>query len=313
MSEEVQSREVRAIASECSLFEKTVLRLKLATEDEVRALRPSDSEQGAVEWARYLAKLHRLHAKYELQATGELEKAGASSAPNEDAIGLDMMANAPVPVSLGPGADGSPRVLALHQKSLTTLLWVHRQDKLLEWISAHIRLMAAIPVTEAKADHLETYSRLTDALSLEMAKMAWVLTSEGRGMPFRVEDRPTFDKIPPVIATLQPLEFLRVHATHMRVNFHNLEALRILANVETAAIDEKVEPVVPASWTIFVGAAAIEMGLRPQDLMTDWSLGELIAAHRMASAVKRANAEQARRAQKEARDKANQKQTETLT
>jgi hypothetical protein len=126
--------------------------------------------------------------------------------------------------------------------------------------------------------------------SLAVRLWAWVLCTEGCGLPFTDTEQ---DPEPPEwCSRLSPRDLIAFAAAHVRVN-HTRTA--IIAQAFPPEPGESRQS--RLSLAGFIGAYADEKGIQAQDLMRRWSLGSLFAARVVAAEQQR---EQMRRAKEQA-------------
>lgn len=273
----------RIIETQALALEQGVLFGKLATEDEVQAKRPTIGADPQL-WLQYFGWLHRMHARVEFRH--DMERS-AEARESLDALVMDALSNKPEQVRrTTPNPDGSPRYVHVYPKSLVALRWITAQDRLLEWHAQHIELLARVPALDAMPEDLATFERVVASQSTELLRLVAVLCTPGARLNFQPTESGQW-AIPDEYLDLDPVEILAVHAAHTRVNYHRLNALRLLIASDATDSESDIASSLRASWSVFYGVASLELGVQPSVLAADWAVGEVLAAFRLSGAAKR--------------------------
>jgi hypothetical protein len=273
----------------CSLLERTVLKLGLATEAELAPIRPGGERNpgaGAAEWNYYQCQLHRRHA------LGDAGDGGLIGDPVADGEAAAMLANMGEVVALSPEANatGRPTEVTVYPKGLYALGWLHCQDKLLLLLARATEALGAHG--RNSAEDVAIYARLVGETILQQRMAIWAVTSPGAGLPWGRAQRPDPNTLPAWTSFVSPEDVMVLLLTHHRVNLARYAALKRLITSETKNVPSlSIRP----SWSVFIGGAAIELGVKPETLLHDWTLTEVMSAFRLSSASKRDAFEQARR------------------
>ncbi len=169
----------------------------------------------------------------------------------------------PVPVALRSGVQ-----VAVHPKSLDTLLWLEGLDADVEQCLDELRELvdaeAADAATPAQARFL---AALLKGLALRL--FVWTLTHPGVGRPFTEEER---DPEPPDwTAALHAEDVEALFRAHLQVNHDDLEFLA------QAFPSGRRPDATRLPLSGFLGAMAHEWGLSAKVVMRQWSLRGLYA------------------------------------
>lgn len=266
---------VAALKERCGALEGHVKHRKLASGDELASYRPGGplnryppSLSGATgraaslwNWVWYHAQLVRFCGR-EDTTTGEVQDA--------DAIIMDALRGAPEVVEVpSPLPEAPPQVFAVYPKSMDALIVCHTRDRLLLWLATRIKVLRSHETPET----LSIIERGLLEISYQHGLMCWIVTHRDAGLPFTLDDvRP---ELPPEIAAMDTFTKLRISRAHMKVNGERLAALEALVSEQ---VTSSGAPSKRPSWSVFIGTLSQKMGVQPQVLMRDYSLGEMLAA-----------------------------------
>lgn len=270
---------VKQLRADAAVLESVVLQYRYATREELTPYRPGGAEnpdKGAQGWLRYFIKLHRYHA--------QSERVGPQTVnPLGEAERMAMLRGKPATVELiALTEDGSPARLNIYPKSLAALTDCAQRDAVLGWLAKQYEKVG----DDATVKGLECKARLMDEMLYQHRVLCWVVCSPGAGLPFaESEYRPV---VPAPFDALDTMDVYHIIQTHQKVNALRLQAL---SNLYDVGPKDAARP----SWAVFVANVAHEMHLRPETLLKDWSLGEVLAQHALVvKARKDAEAEASR-------------------
>lgn len=162
------------------------------------------------------------------------------------------LANAPVPLTLSSGEKR-----AVYPKSFHALAWCDALDRALDDVSTKTLALHEIEVTVTAPP----------LVSLAVRLWAWILTCPEPGLPFE-EGAPS--EPPGWTEALSPEDILAILRAHYECNRERVALVATLFPTDRQA-ESKL------SLSGFLGTVAQEMGHRPSDVLTRWSLGEAFA------------------------------------
>ncbi len=243
----------------------------LATEEEVRAAWPGgeqNPDRGMDGWIECYAQLAGFSARAEIR---EMRKADASE--RLEAVVRAAAARAPIAVSLSIGER------CVYPKSAWALAFLDALDRIIEPVAAVASQLGEALEGDASADTLRGMPALVQGTAWRT--WAWILTSEGVGLPFPDEGEIT---PPAYTAELLPEDLVRIWMAHHQLHY---DATAIMA---LAMPHEPGEPS-RLSLSGFLAGYGSEKGIAPSTLMRRWSFPEAMAAavsayesHRVAEA-----------------------------
>ena len=270
------------LRTECTTAEFALLGFDRSLKEQIERWKPGGTEnQGrdAYCWLRFYRTLHR-----ELAVRQQHPNAGPAGAPAEDAIITASLSNEPKRVlRLLPDAEGNPVDLLVHPKSWHALVHLMSRDQCLGFLAREITRIGVV----GSAEQLDAHVRALDEIDLQQRLCAWILTTPGPGLPFLATDRAP--EPPEWTKTLETTEIVDLIAAHQDVNRERLAYLRALIEE-----DPEAKGSMRPSWSVFFGALGTELQVRPEALMRDRSLCELLAQVRLSAASKREAIERAR-------------------
>lgn len=243
----------------------------VVTENEIAMYWPGGEENpGNDHWAWIFCYASMTRLSDRLRG---LAKQKDKSTAIADAQVLDALRAEPIPVMLTAGSDdASP--LYVYPKGLDALMHLHALDATCGYLTAQRAWILANPTAMAMASLPQVMSVLAYTEHL----LCWIVTAPGPEMPYASDnDTP---KIPPHIKALSPWDVMRICRAHQQ-HMGKLSALSSLID-ETSEQDKGPRP----SWSMFIGALALDMGESPTQLMRHRSLMELMAMVRLNAAAK---------------------------
>lgn len=176
-----------------------------------------------------------------------------------DAAIARRSAAAPQPVRLTSG-----RTVAVYPKAYHALRY-------LDWLDAGLAAagrLAATAQEQENAEALAVIRKLPLAESLSVRVWAWILTTEGPGLPFR--DDATDVVTPEWLETLTALDLVQLHRAHRTVNHDDISLIAL------AFPSDPRQSRLPLSG--FLNTYAQEAGQRPLDVFRQFSMGEVFAS-----------------------------------
>lgn len=273
------------LREKCKILASVVDTSGVATEAEVRAVRPGSPEnpdRGVWGWVHYHANLVAFNAR-----TATRSAAGGTGAEDPEQLILKALRRAPETMEpVGAGTHGVPDHLIVTPKGADALFWFHDKDLLLA------RLVDALEALRARQDQLdpELEERASGELSYQNHLLAWAACAEGPWLPFDPyrEARP---ELPPWVRALDPRDLVTVNRLFQEVNGGRTRAL--VAFMPSKRPDgDGVAP--RASWSVFASSVAMEMSVPVSTLLRDWTLGELLAQVHVAATAKQDAMDRAR-------------------
>lgn len=278
----------RKLRADCETTAAVVKQQSLASPSEIAAHQPGgdrNPDRGPEGWLSFYRWLHRTHA------TGGARGGGGGRAPAahpDDGIALDTLRATPERVELVepvPVDDGEPMgVVYVHPKGFTALVVCHALNLRLGYLVGHLERHKDVVTVH----DLELTEQAWERVRRYLARLAWIVTHPGPGLPFdHVTD---LDPSPPAwVAALSPVDIHRLCQTFQQVNAVRLVALDKLVAPDPEAGQSAQRP----SWSIFFATAAGELGVRERELMDDYDLPGLVAKLRLTSSAKRQAMEEA--------------------
>jgi hypothetical protein len=258
----ITTKELRA---ECTVLERAVLTQRLTTKDALTPHRPGGAEnpdRSASGWLSYYRHLQRTHAKGE-RAT----PLNAPSRAAADAAVMDALRSKPVRVEVIGTDPSAPRVLHVYAKSLDALLQVHALDRQLAYMTQTHAKLLAINTAQSR----DTIPRVLAEISYTYQLLAWIVTTEGPGMPYAVDA--ALPTPPAEIAALEPWDIVRIVEAHHK-HMLRLHAIASLLDDKVQGEGKGTRP----SWSMFAADAAAMFGEDPDVVMRDRALPSLLAA-----------------------------------
>ena len=257
----------RRLVERCESLEEHVLRKRLAAPAELDDYRPARGRASPVwDWVWWHSQLVRFCGRMESR---ELESGEA------DAQVLAALNDDPQRVALAGG--GELHELHVYPKSLPALQHLQLRDQLLSWLAARYEALGEEPVAGDGTSSLR--ERVADEITTQTLTIAWIVTSEGPGLPFPADpaDRP---ELPDAIRVLSPVDVLRIHQAFLEVNAVRLQALERLVSAPRGDA-----PSARPSWAVFVGALSMKLKADPKRLLADRSLASLLAQVKLSQPV----------------------------
>ena len=227
---------------------------------------PANKAVGATGWLRYLIVLQRAHAVQVAQRGGSAPVQNAEAEQNV----LDALRAAPEVVELSDGGS-----MAVYPKSYHAMLELHKLDLKLGFLNAIVQAARdALPTQQA--DALDVLTRGIEAVSYHLGLLAWASTTEGPGLPWSESDANPV--LPDPIKALTSIDLYLLANAYQRVNNARLAAVEGLLTAKPKTEGKPVRP----SWAVFFSTAAKELGVRPETLLREWSLGAVMSSMRLA-------------------------------
>lgn len=230
-------------------------------------------------WHRHLVAAHARRTHADAPA-----KAGA------DLAALAALSSAPLTrPSRVPRADGTARYLTVYPKSFVVLTHLYAHDL------AIARLQPAVSALYEHPDFDPALlRRLLAALADEQLRCAWIVMTEGPGMPWD-PDGPPPETLPDWVTALHPVEVHQLLEMNLEVNFLRLAALRQLITPDPAPAEAR------PYWSPFFASAGEALGLAPRVLMRDHALEAVLTQVQLLADARRREAADAT-ARREAED-----------
>ncbi len=276
------------LREKCKILASVVDTSGVATEAEVRAVRPGSPEnpdRGVWGWVHYHANLVAFNARTETRSA-------AGGALGEDPEQLILKAQRRVPEVMEPvaaGTHGVPDRLVVPPKGLDALFWFHEKDILAA------RLVDALETLRARQDHVdpELEERVSTELAYENQLLAWASCAEGPWLPFDPyrDSRP---ELPAWVRALDPRDLVAVNRLFHEVNGGRMRALVAFMPGKRPDGDGDAPR---ASWSVFASSVAMEMSVPVSTLLRDWTLGEVLAQVHVAATAKQDAMDRARERQ----------------
>lgn len=188
-----------------------------------------------------------LRGRWELSEHLQQEKAARAEAALAAAL-----VNAPVPVALS-----IPEKHAVYPKSYHALRWCDALDGALRDVVAAAQ--------EAEDVEVQALALLSESLAVRL--WAWILTSPDPWLPF---DEGAPADPPAWTMQLTPEDLIALVKAHLAVNRSRIQLVASLFPAEQQQESR-------LSLAGFLGTVAQELGHRPSDVLTRWSLGEVFA------------------------------------
>lgn len=261
----------------CADLRATLAETGLATPAELEEYWPGGRENREVapgDWIYCYASYVRM---------GGREETPAERVRREDAEAavLAALRDEPEPVELIAAApDGGPAFRSVYPKSFDTLCHLTARDRELLKLAAAAHVLTERPLPELAECGRAVY----DEISYQTRVLVWIVTSEGPGLPWPVEEpRP---EPPAWTLALDAADILRIIRAHQRVNGTRISLIgELLARGQGRGKGP--------TWTTLGAMGASELGVSSRALLRDWSLAGwlaqlLLTADAKAEAHKRA-------------------------
>ncbi len=273
---------VRALRAQCEALAGDLLQQGQTTADALRAVRPGGAEnpkRDGSAWVRYYGQLQLLRGR--AQGTPRGASGSGESTGSDDSLTLAALSAAPVMVRTAAGER------LVYPKSLATLLHCHGRELVLGKLAT---LLAALKDADANDEHAELIADAVDEISRQTQILAWIALTEDEGMPFKPHERSPV--IPDEIAALDPLSILEINRGFAKANWVNLRAMQSLIEPDPDAGDA---PHARPSWSMFIGALAMELHEDPTTLIEHRALVSVMASTQLAAASRRQAMNEAKR------------------
>lgn len=261
----LRSISVKQLKFECITLERAVLQGKLATEAEIAPWRPGEEKNPAKDasgWLRFYTRLHRFHARGEMQQVGDVMA-------KSDADVLNALRSHPVQVDIE-----SATPLFVYPKSMDALMHVHGLDLQLKWMTRQLTLLQRM----AGAEAIDAIPKVLSTMAYTYQLLCWIITTKGPGMPYEADDpNPT---PPEYITSLDPLDIIKICQAHHK-HLLRLHALTALIDEKAQGAEQGTRP----TWSSFFGSMAIELKTDEIVLMKQRSLISLMATVRLNNAA----------------------------
>jgi hypothetical protein len=266
-------------------MEREVLKYKLATPESIKANQPGGSEnkqRGVYGWYRYVKVLHRWHSRLE---------SGTATQMEEDTVLLEALRAAPVLIERLPFHEQKerPPALVVYPKSFDALIECHKRDHLLAWLTEKYALLRLMLEQGIASDYGMTEEQvhaligqcLTE-LEYQYRVLVLIVTHPEPGLPYNADTvgKPDVSSVPADIDVLEMVQIAQAFAT---VNAARLVHLRGLLSSNSK--DGEGKPARP-TWSIFFGSASIELKIKAEILMRDWSLISVLASVQLSNVAK---------------------------
>lgn len=271
------------LRDQCTTAEFTLRSLDPATRDFIEAWRPGGAEnpsEDAFAWLGFFRVLHR-----EVAVREQTPARAQTGAPAEDAIVTAALANEPVRVPASVVDESGNRCeFLVYPKSFSALLHLMGRDACLGLLARDVARIAVV----GSAEQLDAHVRALDEMDYQQRVCAWIVCTAGPGLPF---DWAAATPVPPEwTRSLDSSDFMALIGGHQRVNRERLAYLRALIEPD----DGESPTVKRPSWAVLFATLGTEFRERPENLMRDRSLAELLAQLRLSSAAKKEAMEAAR-------------------
>jgi hypothetical protein len=278
-SSRARSIPVEHLRRECEAIETVVEVDGAATAEQLAAWRPGGAEnpdRDAFAWLSYFKRLHRAHATGE----GGAPRAQVIDAEVEQHL-LAALEERPVRVEL-PEREGEES-LHVYPKGLTALARLEGIDHVSGWLAEQVELL----LIGNAAAHEEPFARALDELAFQQGLAAWIVCSEGSGLPYDPQQTPRPD-LPARFRDLDPLVVPLVLRAHHECNGLRIAALRSIVSMPERAQER-------SRWSIFYASASSKMNRPASELMRDWSLAGLLAQLALAGQAEKDAYEESKR------------------
>lgn len=271
---------VRQLKAQCQTLAEDLLQQGQSSADALLTIKPggaANAKRDTWAWVRYYGQLQILRGR----AQGPDGSGARPAHPSDDATILEALAARPVVVQ-GLGATR----YTVHPKSLGALLECHAREAVLAKLTT---LLATLKDLDAHDEHASLIAEAVEELGYHTRLLVWIATTDGPGLPFpRGERRPT---LPADVADLDPVTVLELNRAFARVNWANLRALESLVSPDPEAGGERKRP----SWSVFMGALAIELHEDPVTLIEHRALVSVMASMQLAASSQREAMAEAKR------------------
>lgn len=273
MSDRRATLSLEELQTACSLLERACLNDQRLVEAEIDARRPGSlavADTGCPSWLEYHSWLAHKHAG------GGPAKASDATVPVAESLSpaqalQQMLSNEPVRVTLELDSKSEEpqhpdgKVVNVYPKSPAALRWLDsldgqcrrlayaaRQASALETISDD-KLLALVPLGLTLAERL----------------WVWILVHPGAFLPFDPAAHGNLEA-PEWTAYLTPADYVALFAAHREVN----DARIRLVNRAYGGNQDGAETIVPLDGLL--AAFTRETGGRPSDVLSAWTLGEIL-------------------------------------
>lgn len=270
------------LREKCKILASVVDTSGVATEAEVRAVRPGSPEnpdRGVWGWVHYHANLVAFNAR-----TGS--RAASVDADPEQVILKALRREPETMEPVNAGRHGVPEQLAIAPKGLDALFWFHAKDLLLGWLTESLERVRA----RTDAIDPELGERFATELSYQNLLLAWAACAEGPWLPFDPYRTPR-PELPTWVSALDPRDIVGIVRRFQEVNGGRLRALSALMT----AGDQGKDNAPRASWSVFGASVAMELGVPVSTLLRDWTLGEVLAQVHLSADAKQSAMDRARK------------------
>ena len=279
---------VRRLKAQCQSLAEDLLLHGQASAEALRALAPGGAEnpkRDAWAWVWYLGQLQLLRGR--AQGPQGPAREGHEPASRDDAVILAALAARPEMVR---GVDGTR--YTVYPKSLGALLECHAREAVLAKLAT---LLARLKDLDTHDEHASLVAEACAELGYHTRLLVWIATTEGPGLPFPAgERRPALSD---AHAGIDPVTVLEIHRAFARVNWANLRGLESLLAPDPEAGGERRRP----SWSVFMGALAIELHEDPVTLIEHRALVSVMASMQLAASSQREAMAEAKRTAEERR------------
>jgi hypothetical protein len=267
----------------CQVLADTCLNERRVDASTLARLQPGGDENPGTDahaWLRYHGALHRIFSGGPALVTAESADPDRAAA---DLSALAALANEPVQVRIGLASDGAPETVTVYPKGPRALLHMAAREATMRAFGGHV---ARIQDAGEAPAHVDTLLGACDEIDYQLRMLVWTATSEGPQLPYaRGERRP---QPPGHIAALSPLACLAVQHANADVNWARTRVLERLVTPPDGPEGER------PTWSVFFASTAKEFGIRPADLLDDWTMAELLSGPRLAGEGQRAAMDAAR-------------------
>lgn len=284
---------VGALKAQCKALADDLLQIGAASAEAVTRVRPGGDEnphRDGAAWLRFYGQLQLLRGRSQSSHSSHASAAGTEGNPGDDSLTLAALAGAPAVIRVA-GADRG-----VYPKSLSALLHCHARDIVLGKLAT---LLAALKDADANDEHADLVAEAIDEIDYHTQVLCWIALHEGPGLPFPAHERQPV--VPEEMRALGPLNVLEINRAFARVNWVNLRAMQslIAPDPESESSSSSQRP----SWSIFMGALAIELHEDPTTLIERRALVSVMASTSLAASSRRvAMADAKARAEAERRD-----------
>jgi len=279
----VTALKVRALKARCDTLATDLLQSGAASAEAIDAVRPGGVEnpgRDGAAWLTCYGQLQLLRGRSQRVAANAMNGMNGMNG-SDDSLTLAALSADPILIRTTAGER------TVHPKSLSTLLHCHGRELVLGKLAT---LLARLTDADTNDEHADAIGDAVDEIDHQTRLLAWIALHEGPGLPFpRLERDPA---IPDAITTLDAVSILEINRAFARVNWVNLRAMQSLIEPDPEADDA---PRARPSWSVFMGALAIELHEDPSTLIHHRALVSVMAATQLASSSRRAAMAEAKR------------------